>query len=271
MLTKDINIFVANVGVTIMEKDVKVDDIVTEFLLNTTRLRPRLTRHAVLAAIHCGDLATIHPSDDKKADFIPLTTGSVAEFCIEPMHECFGDIDVMFHRNTQLAIPPGHSPPTQLPDEFHNYVQVFEIIDSQFPGYVYLELRYLLTQCSDDDTYNAVEYDRGMFLRKRVGEKNYTTGLETMEEHGPAQQYSREGEISVDKVYCITCLLWPTHAADWPTRHRNYEWPDSATLLLIALSATDVIWLMWHIQSVDILNGREHISGDCHCHEQKLY
>jgi len=102
----------------------RFDDIVTEFLLNTTRLRPRLTEHAVYAAIHCGIIPTKHPPDDEEADVIALTTKSVAEFYIEPMHECFGDIDVMFHRNTTLAIPRGHSPPTQLPDEFHNYVRV---------------------------------------------------------------------------------------------------------------------------------------------------
>ena len=102
-----------------MEKDVEVDDIVNMFLLNTTRLRPRLTQHAATPAIHCGITATQHPSDDEEAHLIPLTTGSVAGLYIEPMHECFGDTDVMFHYNTELAIPRGHSPPTQLPDEFH--------------------------------------------------------------------------------------------------------------------------------------------------------
>jgi len=219
-----------------------VDDIITKFLLNTTRLRPRLTEHAVVAAICCGFVATYHLSNDEDADFIPLTTGSVAEFCIEPMHECFGDIDVMHHCNTILAIPRGHSPPTQLPDdEFHNYVRVNEIIDSQFPGYVYLELRYLLTQCSDDDTYNAVEYDRGMYLAIRFGEEINRTALDTIEEHGPAQQYSREGMISTDCVRCVRCLLWPTQAADWPTRHRNFEWPDSATVDRVVSNGSDLV------------------------------
>jgi len=93
-----------------------------------------------------------------------LTTGSVAEFYIEPILPLFGDIDVMVHSDTELAIPRGHPPPTQLPAEFHNYVKVYEIIDSHLPGYVYLKLRYLLTECSDDDNYNAIEYDRGLYL-----------------------------------------------------------------------------------------------------------
>ena len=109
--------------------------------------------------MECIRTATMHPDDDVEADHIPLLTGSVAEIYIEPMLPCVGDIDVMHYRSTQLSIPRGHPPPTQLPAEFHNYVQVYEIIDSHLPGYVYLELRYLLTYCPEDEKYNYVEYD----------------------------------------------------------------------------------------------------------------
>ena len=62
-----------------------IDEIVTNFLLDTCRLRPQLTRHAVWAAVCCSRVATLHPRDDTEADLIPLKTGSVAEFYIEPM------------------------------------------------------------------------------------------------------------------------------------------------------------------------------------------
>ena len=68
-----------------------VDEIVTIFLLNTCRLRPQLSRHAVQAAAWCSLQATGHPRDDTEADIIPLTTGSVAEFYIEPMLPLVGD------------------------------------------------------------------------------------------------------------------------------------------------------------------------------------
>jgi len=41
--------------------------------------------------------------------------------------------------------------------EFDNRVKVHEIVDSEFPGYVHLVSSYLLTECIDDDKYNAVE------------------------------------------------------------------------------------------------------------------
>jgi len=87
---------------------------------------------------------------------IPMITGSVAELYIQPMLSCVGDRDIMYHRSTQLAIPAGTAPPTQLPGEFHSRVKVYEMVDSGFPGYVYLKLSYLLTECIYDYKYNAV-------------------------------------------------------------------------------------------------------------------
>ena len=120
-----------------------IEDIITKFLLNTCRLRPQLSLPDVQAVLNSALVATVHPVDDAEVDRIPLIIGSVAEFYVEPMIPHIGDVDVMYHWSTELAIPQGHPPPTQLPDEFHKYVRVFEIIDSRLPGYVYLELRHL--------------------------------------------------------------------------------------------------------------------------------
>jgi len=112
-----------------------VEDIVTKFLFNTCRLYTKLSRPAAQAASACAQIAGGN-TDDAEANEIPLITGSFAEFYIEPMIPHIGDIDVMFHYSTLLAIPAGHPPPTQLPDEFHNYVKVNEIVDSHLPGFV---------------------------------------------------------------------------------------------------------------------------------------
>jgi len=136
------------------------NEIVTAFLLNTCRLCPKPGKHNLQAVLACVTTATKHPIDNEEAHLIPLLTGSVAEFYIEPMLTHVSDIDVMDHASTELAVPRGHSPPTQLPAEFHKWVRVAEIIDSHLPGYVYLEVRYLLSECVDEGKYNAVEHDR---------------------------------------------------------------------------------------------------------------
>ena len=86
---------------------------------------------------------------------------------------------------------------------------MFDIIDSHCAGYVYLELRYLLTECVDDGKYNAVEYDRELYASNlHIG--NYTI-------HGPAIYLAPFKNVSsVDGVQCIRCLVWPTQATDWP-------------------------------------------------------
>jgi len=110
-----------------MSRERALDDIVTEFMLNTCRLRPQPTTHRVQAAMNCGALAGDRAANDKNANFIPLITGSAAEFYIEPILSHLGDIDVMYYINTDLAVPRGHPPPTQLPAEFHNYIKVYEM------------------------------------------------------------------------------------------------------------------------------------------------
>ena len=218
--------------------DELVEDIVTEFLLNTCRLRPQLTEHAVLqATLRCAQLAAQHP-DDAEADFIPLTAGSVAEFYIEPMLPHIGDIDVMYHTSNKLAIPRGHPPPIQLPAEFHSYVRVFEINDSHVPGYVYLQLRYLLTECVDNGKYNTVEYDEEMYLVNRLLQCDSNDRYFI----GPAFHHVfSDNLLPTDGVRCVRCLVWLRQAADWRTRHRDYGWPDSATVDRVVSNGCDVV------------------------------
>jgi len=217
-----------------MSRQYTIDDFVTDFILNTCRLRPKRRKFSVQAAIRCCEVAVYRKIaglvKDVNLEWIPLTSGSVAEFYIEPMLPHVGDVDVMFHSDTELAIPRGHPPPTQLPPaEFHNYVEVFEIIDSHLPGYVYLKLRYVLTESTDDDKYNAEEYDTGQYKQHH--------------ERGPAipGQPPNKRLLSTDLVRCVRCLSWPSQAANWPTRRRNYGWPDSATLDRVVNNGCDVV------------------------------
>ena len=63
------------------------------------------------------------------------------------------------------------------------------------------------------------------------------------ESNGPARTitHNRYGNRSFDHVDCTRCLWWPTQAADWPTRQRNYGWPDSATVDRVVSNGCDVV------------------------------
>ena len=132
------------------DSDVVVDDdeskIVTKFLFDTCRLQ-QPTVHRIVTAGYCYMMATPIPVDDDvphqmysdEHHAILLTTGSSTELYIQPMLSCVGDVDIMVHRDNILVIPEGYPPPTELPAEFHSRVRVYEIIDSGYPGYVYVQ------------------------------------------------------------------------------------------------------------------------------------
>jgi len=211
----------------------------------------------IILLIHSLIIAGAGAANDNEVNATPLSTGSVAEFYIEPMLSCVGDVDIMYHFSRELAIPKGHLPPTQLPEEFHGRVRVVEIIDSEFPGYVYLVSYYLLTEISDDVKYHAVPCPR------HYGSHGLTRE-HSREIHGPAVVmkfplqdlclsvnsplnmipgpfYIRGSMSSLDMVPCIRCLSWPPQTADWPTRHRNYGWSDSATVDGVVSNGCDVV------------------------------
>ena len=142
----------------------------------------------------------------------------------------------MCHFSAKLAIPRGNPPPKQLPAEFHNCFEVFEIIDSHLPGYVYLKLRYLLAYCPEDEKYNCVEYDQEVYM----SDVTESGGIF----HGPARLtvFDNPSLLSVDCVPCLGCLSWPPQAADWPTRHRNHGWPDTVTVDRVVNNGCDVVF-----------------------------
>ena len=131
------------------------DDRVTvrEFFFNTCQLRRWMNNNDLTVMMMSKDVANAADGVDV------VTTGSVAEFYIQPMLSCFGDLDIMWRSNDQLVIPEGYAPPTQLPAEFHSHLRVYEMIDIGVPGYVNLKLRYILHEFADT-MYNAVQCQR---------------------------------------------------------------------------------------------------------------
>jgi len=100
-----------------------------------------------------------------------LASGSSAEFCIKPMHSCIGDFDVMCVSNNDIAIAHGHTPPRELPANYRSFVYVYEIIESDQPGFVHLKTSHALTK-QDNGLYVAekIENNKTVFLKRVVPE-----------------------------------------------------------------------------------------------------
>ena len=221
-----------------MNDERPVEETVTHFFRCTSveRIQPR--KYAVHAAVWCAELTFPDPNDDTYYKRNPLVTGSAAELSIEPMLPHLGDVDIMYYHSCELAIPQGHPPPTRLPAEFYDNVDLHEITDSHMPGYVYLQSRYLLTKCTDSGTYTAKEYDEE-YDRTKISYRNDPR----YERHGPASRLIplKQDGIESDLVCCVRCLSWPPQASDWRTRARNNGWPDSATVDRIVSNGCDVV------------------------------
>jgi len=251
-----------------MADDLFREEIISKFFLDTCRIHSHYNENGLHIGKRYFELArhTFRRADDLEYEYIPLTTGSITEFYIEPMLSCVGDADIMCHRSNQLAIPSGCTPPTQLPGEFGSHVEAYEIVNSEFPGYVYLWLSYLLTECVYDGQYNAVQCER---LLAKNGNSDADTSR-----HGPAlvkMQYAgpyvlkgseffgihhANSPRSVDSVFCMRCLFWPPQAADWPTRHRNHDWPDWATIDHVVRNGCDVVGVAHRLCRQDKWSGK---------------
>ena len=226
----------------VVDDDDDESKVVAKFLLDTCLLQP--SKHHVLAVLFSAynladSLRPRRAPDDDEIDGSPLITGSSAELYIQPMLLCVGDVDIMGHQSNELAIPHGYPPPTELPADFYGRVKVYEIMDSEYPGYVYLMTSYLLTEDSYTGKYNTIQYDSD---RRRYSYLYYgrihTIDMET---NGPAQTLQSQTGLSVDLVLCIRCLWWPPQATDWPTRNRNSGWPDSTIIDLVVSNGCDLV------------------------------
>jgi len=220
---------------------------VSAFLRKSCRQRPA-ERFSLANIFHGCSYPLVHPVDGSKCKMLPVTSGSAAEFYIEPMLSCVGDTDVMYHYSSELAVPAWYPPPSQLPTDFESRVKVYEIVDSHLPGYVYLNLTYILTMDRHDGNYKIAEHvsslnntlSHGLYVPVLDDEKGH--------QHGPACRHEINDFFTVvpgvltDVVPCIHCFAWPPQASDFPKRNSNCcSWPDAATVDHVIRQGCDVV------------------------------
>jgi len=128
--------------------------LVTQFMLDTCRYTKSTSEYAFMAlSCRCilRSIDILSPHGDTEV----LSSGSTAEFYIRPILPCVGDIDFMECFNNRIAMPSGQMPPTELHGIYKRVVNVFEIIDSRQPGYVYLQPSLYFLEKVDSGHYLA--------------------------------------------------------------------------------------------------------------------
>ena len=249
---------------------------VTKFMLDTCRYSAHddFTWANFFPIMHSAYLKFSHSFDTEV-----FTSGSSVEFYIKPMLSCIGDTDVMLNFNHALVIPLGHTPPTQLPSHYHQFVGVFEIIDSRQPGYIHLKLSYALRKNSngcydiikvgyvrdgvpwyfaqhenpfhEENAHNILQ----QFVTNHLAPNKpllQTLLTPDIVSHGPAVTnvpsslqkallYDYLLYSHADCVLFMRCLSWPPQASNWPTRNRDHRWPDHTTINVVLGNGCDVV------------------------------
>jgi len=197
-------------------------------------------------------------------------SGSFAELYIRPMLYCYSDVDIMHSFKTKRAIPHGQLPRLELLDCHQDTFTVYEIINSQKPGYVYLQQSYqvrknengrYVIQSSRNNSMPASMLCNAPNMNHQIFEKDnmkrscneeicnlillwITMFITNIDRHGPAKRIRRRHSnfsSNIDCVSCVCCPIWPPQAADWPIRNRHHGWPDQQTINLVVSGACHVV------------------------------
>jgi Mab-21 protein len=231
----------------LVRSTLSMEQLISDFLCNTCYVHPKPNIRRFSALCHCIGVAALRV-DDGDYSWIATSSGSASEFYIEPMLSCIDDYDVMYHSNDYIAIPAGHQVTRYLPPEFHHRVKVFELIETDFPCYVFVKQVGELIKCNNEYNYSHFPLECGGYasISNRSDDEAHGPALLNSNRNRPVRKYIiNDGEssswMSVDNVYCIRCLVWPPQAAEWTTRRRKYDWPDMATVDLIVNNGCDVV------------------------------
>ena len=260
-----------------MANEKAIHRCVTKFMLDTCRFSTNEYAKYV-PFVHFVARVVVGNTNDENAEV--LMSGSSVEICIKPMLSCIGDIDIMTALCKHLAIPQGYAPPIELPGHYQDTVNVYEIIDSHQPGFVYLRFSCTLRK-ADTGRYVVVKKENknikyGTIFQHRIIDKGEVQkdaqdklqrymNQEILENsaieqfllciagksHGPALNAMFNSNVTevyksmllsnADVVPCLRCLIWLPQASDWPKRCRNHGWPDAATIDMVVSNGCDVV------------------------------
>ena len=140
------------------DKD-KLHRCVTQFMLDTCSYTSTSGHAATVSSFYNRLFSRRFHTRPIAGSVETFLSGSSAEFYITPALSCIGDTDVMVCLNYSLVIPAGFTPSTELPPHFRHIVYVFEIIDSDQPGYVYLPLQ---------PSYIIKKNDEGRYVVEKI-------------------------------------------------------------------------------------------------------
>jgi hypothetical protein len=195
-----------------------MEQAVSAFIVNTCMIRPQPHIYRVQAWL----------SNIKNAE--KTAVGYAVEIYIYSLYPDVQDFPGHVIRNSSnLVISSRRQIPSMLPLAFDDTVTVYEIIDSQFPGYVELKTVGQLRKLPNEDKFT------------------FQPIASPFDSHLIQCASSREYCRLVQKNMSYRCLEWPAQAAEWPARRREFGWPDNSTIRHVVGCGCDLVARSPHV------------------------
>src|SRR6218665_1853021 len=155
-----------------------------------------------------------------------ILSGSYAEFFVQPLHPCFGDVDCLTMKTDSLAFTD-KSP--ALPYALRHIADPIKCMLIEpcldYPGFVRLRLFGEIKYNWERNIFEFEKVTRQKLLVTKTQEE-YDTD-ENVSWVGPSNRHNVLNISTIDLVQATWCPQWPNEARDWPLRLRKHGWPTA--------------------------------------------
>src|SRR6218665_3114270 len=215
-----------------------MDDVVSEFIVGTCRMFRKFNTNG---------FESMHSKHGKESNSYFIVCGSCAEFFIQPIQPCFGDLDIFQVKHKFLAFT--NEKPALPYDIRHTACEIDCLLMEpylDYPGFIRLRQFGLMSYNWESKAFEFIQSDVQRILEgtsKEVPVDHSATNAAFWMKVGPAARACLSDKISItfDYVASIWCPQWPKEAKLWPNRRRKYGWPTTAIIQEVVQNGCHVV------------------------------
>ena len=196
----------------------------SEFIVGTCRMLPKSNTNM---------FESMHLQAFMQYENYFIVSGSCAEFFIQPLNSCIGDVDYFQMKPHTLAFTDEKP---VLPYDVRHSSHTIDCLLMEpyldYPAFVRLRTLGQIEYIWERKTFEFIPANVQRILETTEIEENDTDTDDKMIKIGPALRISAFdiASLTVDFVESIWCPQWPKGAKKWPNRKRKYGWPTTAII-----------------------------------------
>ena len=217
------------------------EKIISKFVFTTCQVLPRPNMPSFFAMIIKSGIGSIKLGGPGLAQRELHSTGSAAEFYISPVLPCIGDVDIMNYRKCEVAKPEAVA---DVKEGVHKICRD-DTLPVQNPGYVRVFC-----------TWSNINGDDGNLAPNLAPDhlEPHPENVGIVAKHGPAMKGPIMMEMTefrhrpwvisneCDLVSAMRCSpMWLDVVREWPSRRREFGWPDEATIAKVVQQGIDIV------------------------------